>query len=65
LMMWMRGRFRDLCQVSRNFLTRMIAITARQQDLAELTGRSKTFYMIEAIRNTWTISKICISSTSA
>jgi predicted DNA-binding protein len=48
--MWMRRRFRDICQVSRNFLTRMIAITARLQDLAELTGRSKTFYMIEAIR---------------
>lgn len=25
-------------------------ISARLQDLAELTGRSKTFYMIEAIR---------------
>jgi RHH-type transcriptional regulator, rel operon repressor / antitoxin RelB len=25
-------------------------VSARLQDLAELTGRSKTFYMIEAIR---------------
>ena len=35
-------------------------IARRLKRLADRTGRSKTFYMIEAIRSTWMILRTCI-----